>query len=91
VSKAEKKNNRDLSFEAALEKLESIVENMEKGDVPLADLIARYEEGSQLLKLCEKRLRDAELKIELLKEKQGEEPEFSDFDPDREESAQTGQ
>lgn len=88
MSKAEEKNNSDLSFEQALEKLESIVERMEKGDVPLAQMIARYEEGNKLLKLCEKRLRDAELKIELLKRRTGdeaaEEAEYSDFDPDRE-------
>jgi len=85
VSKAERKNNSDLSFEKALEKLESIVETMEQGDVPLAELITRYEEGNKLLKLCEKRLRDAELKIELLKKQPGDEAEYSDFDPDREE------
>ncbi len=85
MSKAERKNNSDLSFEKALEKLESIVETMEQGDVPLAELITRYEEGNKLLKLCEKRLRDAELKIELLKKQPGDEAEYSDFDPDREE------
>ena len=56
-----------LSFEAALAKLEGIVESMEAGDVPLADLLAKFEEGSKLLKTCETRLKDAELKIEQLK------------------------
>lgn len=56
-----------LSFEAALAQLESIVESMESGDVPLAELLAKFEEGSKLLKLCEIRLKDAELKIEQLK------------------------
>jgi exodeoxyribonuclease VII small subunit len=56
-----------LSFEAALGKLESIVEAMESGDVPLAELLAKFEEGSKLLKVCESRLKDAELKIEQLK------------------------
>ncbi len=83
MAKAEEKNNRDLSFEQALEKLESIVDGMEQGDVPLADLINRYEEGNQLLKLCEKRLRDAELKIELLKKESGGDAKYSNFDPDR--------
>jgi exodeoxyribonuclease VII small subunit len=50
-----------------LERLESIVESMESGDVPLADLLTRFEEGSRLLKTCEERLRDAELRIDLLK------------------------
>jgi exodeoxyribonuclease VII small subunit len=56
-----------LSFEHALTKLETIVESMESGDVPLADLLAKFEEGNRLLKVCEARLKDAELKIEQLK------------------------
>ena len=56
-----------ISFETALGKLESIVESMESGDVPLAELLAKFEEGSKLLKVCEARLKDAELKIEQLK------------------------
>lgn len=56
-----------LSFEAALGKLEAIVESMESGEVPLAELLAKFEEGTKLLKLCEARLKDAELKIEQLK------------------------
>lgn len=56
-----------LSFEAALTQLESIVESMESGEVPLAELLAKFEEGNKLLKVCEARLKDAELKIELLK------------------------
>lgn len=40
---------------------------MEAGDVPLADLIARFEQGTQLLKVCESRLQEAELRIEQLR------------------------
>ena len=61
-----------LSFEASLTKLETIVESMEMGEVPLADLLAKFEEGNKLLKHCEGRLKDAELKIEQLrKERDG--------------------
>jgi exodeoxyribonuclease VII small subunit len=56
-----------LSFEAALGRLETIVDSMESGEVPLADLLAKFEDGTKLLKLCEARLKDAELKIEQLK------------------------
>jgi len=55
------------SFEAALDRLEALVESMESGDVPLAELLARFEEGNKLLKVCESRLKDAELKIDQLK------------------------
>lgn len=71
-----------LSFETALNQLESIVETMESGDVPLADLLAKFEQGSKLLKVCESRLKDAELKIELLK-KQKDGAAFSTFESER--------
>ena len=68
-----------LSFENALAQLESIVESMESGEVPLAELLAKFEEGNKLLKVCESRLKDAELKIELLK-KQKEGVAFAKFE-----------
>ena len=71
-----------LSFEDALSRLEAIVESMESGDVPLADLLARFEEGNKLLKVCETRLKDAELKIELLK-KQKDDVAFAPFPTER--------
>lgn len=55
------------SFEDALTRLEAIVDSMEQGQVPLAELLVRYEEGTKLLKVCEARLKDAELKIDQLK------------------------
>ncbi len=67
------------SFESALTQLETIVESMESGDVPLAELLAKFEEGNKLLKVCESRLKDAELKIELLK-KQKDGVAFTPFE-----------
>lgn len=72
-----------LSFEAALAKLETIIDAMEQGDVPLADLLAKYEEGSKLLKVCESRLKDAELKIEKLKNTKEGAPAFEAFESTR--------
>ena len=74
-----------LSFETALGKLESIVEAMESGDVPLAELLAKFEEGSKLLKVCEARLKDAELKIEQLKKQKDGKPAFEKFETARDE------
>ena len=76
------KSDQPLSFEDALNQLESIVETMESGDVPLADLLTKFEEGNKLLKVCESRLKDAELKIELLK-KQKDGVAFSAFSAER--------
>jgi exodeoxyribonuclease VII small subunit len=55
-----------LPFEEALQKLEVIVEAMEAGDLPLETLIARYEEGTRLAKVCQEKLAEAELKIQQL-------------------------
>lgn len=71
-----------LSFEAALSKLETIVESMETGEVPLADLLVKFEEGNRLLKHCESRLKEAELKIEQLK-KEREGVVFTKFETER--------
>ena len=68
-----------LSFEDALGRLEAVVESMESGEVPLAELLSRFEEGNKLLKLCEARLKEAELKIEQLK-KQREGVAFEPFE-----------
>jgi len=70
-----------LSFETALGKLETIVESMESGEVPLAELLAKFEEGTKLLKVCEGRLKEAELKIELLKKQKNDPVAFEKFEP----------
>jgi exodeoxyribonuclease VII small subunit len=53
-----------LPFEKALEELESIVRQLERGDVALEDSIAIYERGEALKKHCETLLRKAEARIE---------------------------
>lgn len=55
-----------MPFEEALQKLETVVEAMESGDLPLENLIARYEEGVKLAKVCQDKLAEAELKIQQL-------------------------
>jgi exodeoxyribonuclease VII small subunit len=83
VSRVEAKEAK-LSFEAALGKLETIVESMESGEVPLAELLAKFEEGSKLLQVCESRLKDAELKIEQLKKQKNGAVSFEKFETERE-------
>lgn len=57
---------KELSFEEAVEKLEGIVESMESDELPLETLLARYEEGTRLAKVCQSKLTEAELKIQQL-------------------------
>lgn len=55
-----------LPFEDALKKLEAIVEAMESEDLPLEALLGKYEEGTQLARMCQEKLAEAELKIQQL-------------------------
>ena len=56
----------NLPFEEALKKLEAIVETMESEDLPLESLLGKYEEGTQLARICQEKLAEAELKIQQL-------------------------
>jgi exodeoxyribonuclease VII small subunit len=54
----------DLSFEAALQRLESLVQRLESGQAPLEEAVTLYEEGARLKALCEARLKAAQLRVE---------------------------
>ena len=54
----------DLSFEAALARLEEIVRLLERGEAPLDQSIELYQEGDRLKRLCEARLKSAQARIE---------------------------
>jgi exodeoxyribonuclease VII small subunit len=66
VSSKPKQRETALNFESAMDRLETIVEQMELGKLPLEDLIVRYEEGMNLVKICQERLANAEQKIEII-------------------------
>lgn len=55
-----------LPFEAAMARVEELVEAMEGDRLPLDDLIRFYEEGTQLIKLCRQRIDEAQKKVELI-------------------------
>lgn len=52
--------NKDLTFEAALEQLDIIVKKLEEPDVPIEKAIKYYQEGMELSKKCDKVLSNAE-------------------------------
>lgn len=54
------------SFEESLTKLEEIVAQLERGDLPLEDSVRMFEEGSRLSAECRKQLEQAEGKVEML-------------------------
>jgi exodeoxyribonuclease VII small subunit len=53
-----------LSFERAIEELESIVKRLEDGKVPLEESVAIYERGETLKRRCEELLRQAEARVQ---------------------------
>ena len=62
------KDKNKISFEEALKELEEIVENLNNDDLDLEKAISAYEKGMELKKICEKRLSEAKLRIENIKE-----------------------
>ena len=54
------------TFEAALAELETIVATMEGGQLPLADALAAYQRGAELLQYCQAALKDAEQQVQVL-------------------------
>ena len=57
------------SFEQAIQRLEKIVADMESAELPLEDVLKKYEEGTRLVRFCSQKLDEAEKKIELLTKK----------------------
>lgn len=55
---------KEMTFENALNELESIVSKLERGEVTLEESIAIYERGAKLKSHCEGKLKDAQLKVE---------------------------
>ena len=68
---------QDLSFEESLEKLEEIVDKLEKGDVPLDDAIDEFNKAMQLVKVCNDKLNSAEEAIAKIVQDNGELIEFN--------------
>ena len=58
---------KTLSFEQSMQRLEEIVRLLERGDVPLEESLALFEEGSGLIAQCSKLLDNAEQKVIKLK------------------------
>ena len=75
---AAKKN--PLSFEDSLSRLDEIVRHLEKGDLPLGESLALYEEGTGLIAACSKMLDEAEQKVVKLRKGPDRQPIEMDFE-----------
>lgn len=63
---------KSYPFEESLNKLESLVAKMETGELSLEDSLKTFEEGIQLTRECQEALKQAEQKVNLLIEKNGQ-------------------
>ena len=82
VKKTAKKSaskSNELDFEAAIKELESLVERMEQGDQSLEQSLKDFERGVELTRTCQKALKQAEQKVQLLLEHSGQ-AELTPFD-----------
>lgn len=68
------------SFEQKLSRLDEIVRHLEKGDLPLSDSLALFEEGTGLLTACSKMLEEAEQKVVKLRKGADRQPEELPFE-----------
>lgn len=57
-----------ITFESALKELESLVSQMESGQLPLEQSLSAYKRGAELLQFCQKSLADVEQQVRLLNE-----------------------
>lgn len=81
----------DLSFEEALQQLEAVVEQMESDELPLESLLTHYEQGTRLAAVCQKKLAEAELKIQKLEQNAAGDFELKPFSPGEESAEPTSQ
>lgn len=61
-----------LNFEQALQELEALVQRMEQGEISLEDSLKDFERGIELTRTCQKALQEAEQKVQILMEKDGQ-------------------
>lgn len=69
-----------VSFEQSMERLDSIVKQLEKGEAPLSESLKLFEEGTALIATCGKMLDEAEQKVVMLKKGENGEPVETPFE-----------
>ena len=62
---------KEIEFETALKKLESIVQNLENGELSLEQSLKQYEEGVKMADICSRRLSEAQKRVEVLMKTSG--------------------
>jgi exodeoxyribonuclease VII small subunit len=81
------KPGRSDSFEKNLERLDSIVRQLEDAELPLEKALQLYEEGMKLSEVCHKQLEEAEGRVEILMKKAGGKVIAQPFEPEEPETS----
>lgn len=76
------------TFEDALKQLESAVETLESGNLPLAEALRLFEEGLRASNLCRARLEEAKQRVEVLAAESGNDFRLTDLDAGEEQRAE---
>lgn len=71
-----KKDEKEITFEENLEKLEDIVKRLESGEVPLDEAIDKFHEAMKISEVCDKKLKSAEEQISKIVNKDGKLEDF---------------
>ena len=72
-------NEKNMTFEASMQRLEQIVRIMERGDAQLDESLKLFQEGTELVRACEKMLSDAQLQIQKVMTSPDGSPVMEDF------------
>jgi exodeoxyribonuclease VII small subunit len=83
------KASKPTDFETALKELEGIVEQLENGELPLERALELFERGVKLSRECQKRLEEAERKVEILLKNASGEYEAVPFEEPLDEGSQS--
>jgi len=62
---------KEKTFEEALEGIKGIIEKLEEGNLPLKESVTKFKEGVELLRFCNKELKEAEMSIQKIVDKDG--------------------
>jgi len=73
---------KEIDLEKSLVQLETLVKELESGDLPLEIAMQKFEQGVKLTRNCQSALKDAEQRVEILMKSAGGESVLQDFDSD---------
>lgn len=75
-------DDKPFDLEQSLKTLEALIEELERGDLPLEQAMQKFEQGVRLTRDCQAALKDAEQRVEILLQSAGGEEALQEFEVD---------